>query len=100
MTDATIQVDYDELEQLARRLQTIHDRLGDWDRQRPQFAALGDSELVGALQDFYDHWDCGFAEVRRLLERTIPAVRAAARAYRGTDTAVAHSAATLDPAGP
>lgn len=88
-----IRVDREELESLAGRLELVTGDLKD----RVQFLAvdaneLDSAKLAGVLEDFLTNWSDGVARLEREVKDAADHLRAAAKAYEESDTAIAHAA--------
>jgi len=81
-----IDVDFDALDQLADRLQSIKTMLENTKADRiADPGVFGDDKVSGAVHDFVDNWSQGRSRIIKELDQIVTVVRGAAKGYRETE---------------
>jgi uncharacterized protein YukE len=84
-----IDVDFDALDQLANRLQSIKTMLESTKADKvADPAVFGDEKVSHAVHQFIVNWSQGRGQIVKELDQMVKVIQGAAKAYRETDRAL------------
>ena len=92
MSERTVTVDIAGLARSSQMLHAIAEDLGMSHHRIEglRSRSLGSRTIDNALNDFADHWNYGWNQMKTKLEETSSLLRSTVDGYRSTEAAIAH----------